>query len=600
MKYRSTANFRDRLIFMNLHLLVACTSVMCLGWHYPILAKKLAVTADYKQSKELIAQTPQIPLGTLKPEQPEPSKLPDTLPSPSTTFPLLVPKKSPISPSPAVTAKIRVKKVEVNGSTVFSPEELAAAVNSFIGKELSHEQLLEIRTAINQLYINKGYKTSGAFLPPQDIYNGVIQFQVVEGELERIDIQGLTRLKPSYVRSRLRLAGSAPLNISQLDAGLQLLQNDPLFTQVQAELTAGTSPGRNVLIVKLKEAPPLNAALAIDNREVPSVGSVGGTAALGYNNLLGLGDRVQALVGITQGVNSYNLSYEIPVNARNGTLGFRYSRGRNRVIEQPFAPLDITGRAQTYAIDYRQPIILTPTEELAFGVSAQLRRSHTFLFDDEPFSFTQGPENGESKVSVLRFNSDWLNRRNPNIVLAARSTLSLGLGVFDATINNTGTDGRFVSWQGQFQWVRALNEQKDTVAIARIAAQLTPDSLLPLEQFSIGGIDTVRGYRTNQRVGDNGIAGTVELRLPIVRDPGGFGLLQVVPFIDAGTIWSNNIGEANSADGTLLSTGLGLRWQLNDSLSASLDWGIPLISTDRQGNSLQDNGISFSVQFALF
>lgn len=584
---------------MNLYLLAACTSSLCLCWNYPILANIFASTVDYEQPRKFIAQTPEIPLGTLE-EQPTLPSLPNTIPT--TPSPLLVPKRTPSSPPiiPAAIAKVKVKKIEVDGSTVFSPEELAQAVNSFIGQELSYEQLLEIRTAINQLYISKGYATSGAFLPPQDIDDGVIQVQIVEGELERIDIQGLTKLRADYVRDRLRLAGSTPLNIQQLESGLQLLKNDPLFSQVQAELTAGTKPGQNVLIVKLKEAPPIDAALVIDNREVPSVGSFGATAALGYNNLLGVGDRLNAAVGITQGVNSYSFSYEVPLNAKNGTLGFRYSRGRNRIISEPFAPLDITGRAQTYAIDFRQPVILTATEELAFGVSAQLRRSRTFLFGNEPFSFTQGPEEGESKVSVLRVSTDWLNRRDPNRVLAARSTFSLGLGVFDATTNKTGTDGRFFSWQGQVQLVQALNEEKDAVAIARIAAQLTPDSLLPLEQFAIGGVDTVRGYRTSQRVGDNGIAGTVELRLPIVRDPGGFGLLQVVPFIDAGTIWSNSNNEGNSADGTLLSTGLGLRWQLNDSLSASFDWGIPLISIDRQGDSLQDNGISFSVRFAPF
>lgn len=484
---------------MNFYLLVACTSSMCLGWNCPILAKMSTVIADYGHSRQVIAQTPSIPLGTLE-EQLTPPPLPNTLPIP-TPAPLLTPKKSPIPPQidPAVSAKIKVKRVEVEGSTVFSSKELANAVSSFVGQELTYKQLLEIRTAINQLYISKGYTTSGAFLPPQDIYKGVIKVQVVEGELERIDIHGLKRLRPNYVRSRLRLAGSTPLNIHQLEAGLQLLQNDPLFERVQADLTAGTTPGRNVLIVKLREAPPLDAALIVDNREVPSVGSVGATAALGYNNLLGVGDRLNAAAGVTQGVNSYNFGYEIPINARNGKVGFRYSRGRNRVISEPFAPLDITGRAQTYAIDFRQPVILTPTEELAFGVSAQLRSSKTFLFNNEPFSFTRGPENGESKVSVLRFSTDWLNRRNPSTVLAARSTFSFGLGIFDPTINNIGTDGRFFGWRGQFQWVRALNKKKNAVALARIAAQLTPDSLLPLEQFSIGGVDTVRGYRTSQR-----------------------------------------------------------------------------------------------------
>ncbi len=648
---------------MNFYLLLVSTSLMCLSWNYPLSAtvsigavdKNLFKQAQYnrelinhitdqeglvklldqnnndrnhsneiKTRRELITgQFASIPLGTLEPEPITPSPIPETLPSPTPPIPLIVPERSspetvpsPTPPIPLIvperrlptfsqprhtmTPKIKVNKIEVNGSTVFSPDELAKAVENFIGQKLSYEQLLEIRTAINQLYISNGYETSGSFLPSQDINNGVIQVQIVEGELERVEIRGLKRLKERYVRSRIRLAASIPLNIPQLKAGLQLLQNNPLFSQVEAELTAGTEPGKNVLILNLKEAQPIDAALIIDNKEVPSVGSLGATAALSHSNLLGFGDRLSAEVRVTGGVNSYGASYVVPVNSRNGTIGFRYSRGRNRVTEQPFAPLEITGRAQTYAMDFYQPIIFTPREELALGLSAQLRRSRTFLFDDEPFSFTQGPENGESKVSVLRFSADWLNRRSPNTVLAARSTFSLGLGVLDATVNDTGTDGRFFSWLGQFQYVRAINSQRDAVVIGRVAAQLTPDSLLPLEQLSIGGVETVRGYRTSQQVGDNGVTGSVELRLPVVRDIGGLGLLQIVPFVDAGTIWSNGDDEANSADGMLLSTGLGLRWQLNNSISASLDWSIPLISIERQGNSLQDNGISFSVRVEPF
>ncbi len=614
---------------------------MCLSWDYPILAKMPAIAANnllvepivrkqnkinffraygsvtkhlYQEhidcssysnkivscGKVLAQEIPSIPLGTLEPEQVNPSSLPETLPTLNTS-PLVVPMRSPepVQPTLNEQTKIRIKKVEVNGSTVFSQEQLAKAVASFVGQELTYEQLLVIRTAINQLYVSNGYQTSGSFLPPQDINNGVIQVQVVEGELERIDIEGLKRLRPNYVRSRIRQAAFAPLNIHRLEAALQLLQNDPLLSRVEAELTAGSEPGKSVLVVKLQERSPFNAALVIDNREVPSVGSIGGTLAISDNDLLGFGDRLSLEAGITGGVNSYNASYVVPINPRNGTIGFRYSNGRNRVTEQPFAPLEITGRAQTYALDFRQPIILTPRVELALGLSAQLRRSRTFLFDSEPFSFTEGPEDGASKVSVLRFNTDWVNRRNPNTLLAASSTFSLGLGVFDATTNDTGTDGRFLSWLGQFQYVRALNSQRDAVVVGCVAAQLTGDSLLPLEQFSIGGIDTVRGYRTNQRVGDNGITGSVELRLPIVRDQG-FGLIQLVPFIDGGTIWSNSNNQVASADGTLLSTGLGLRFQSGNSFSARLDWGIPLISTKRLGNSLQDNGISFSVRVESF
>ena len=133
--------------------------------------------------------------------------------------------------------------------------------------------------------VSNGYVTSGSFLPSQDIDNGVIQVQVVEGALERVDIRGLKRRRESYVRSKIGLFASIPLNIPQLKAGLQLLQNNPLFSQVEAELTAGTAPGKNVLILNLKEAQLINAALIIDNQEVLSVGSLGATAALSHNNL---------------------------------------------------------------------------------------------------------------------------------------------------------------------------------------------------------------------------------------------------------------------------------------------------------------------------
>ncbi len=288
-----------------------------------------------KTCRQLIAgQIPSIPLGTLEPEPITPSPIPETLSSPPPPILLIVPERSPIPSqlTPTLSPKVKVNRIEVNGSTVFSREELDKAVNSFIGQELSYEQLLEIRTAINELYVSNGYETSGSFLPPQDIDNGVIQVQVVEGELERVDIRGLRRLKESYVRSRIRLAAPIPLNIPQLKAGLQLLQNNPLFSQVEAELTAGTAPEKNVLILNLKEVQPIDAALIIDNREVPSVGSVGAIVAVSHNNLLGFGDRLSTDLGITGGVNSYSASYVIPVNPRNGTIGFRYSNGRNRVI----------------------------------------------------------------------------------------------------------------------------------------------------------------------------------------------------------------------------------------------------------------------------
>lgn len=488
--------------------------------------------------------------------------------------------------------RVAVKEIEIAGSTVFTDAELAALVAPFINKQLNFTELLAIRAAVTNLYTTKGYLTSGAYLPPQDISDGIIHVQIIEGKLEDIEIRGLTRLQDSYVRDRLAQAAQGPININKIEADLQLLRQDPLLSQVSAELTEGSSLGQNILAIDLVEAPPFSSSLSINNYQSPSVGSFGGGVNLSYSNLLGIGDRLTGGGGLTRGTRDFSVQYEIPVNKRDVRLAFSYDRGRNEVIEEPFSPLDIIGNSETYAFKFHLPIERTSTEEFSLGFSTELRRSQTYLLKDEPFSFTVGPEDGESKLTVLRFSQDWVQRR-PSSVFAARSQFSIGLGIFDATINDTGTDGRFFSWLGQFQWIQALNEEKDALLVGRVGMQLTGDSLLPIEQLSIGGFNTVRGYRTNQRVGDSGVLGSLELRLPVARSDR-WGLLQVAPFVDVGTVWSNNNGGT-----TLLGTGLGLRWQIG-SLSANLDWGIPLTSVGDRGNSLQDRGIVFSINYSPF
>lgn len=548
-----------------------------------------------KPNPVLAQMPPAIPPGTLEPTRPGLPPLPTTPKVPESPLPQLnVPPAAPEVPS-QVGLKVQVKRVEVLGNTVFSEAEINAAVAPFIGKEAAFEDLLAIRTAITDLYIRNGYSTSGAFIPPQDITTGVITIQVVEGKLEQIEIEGLRRLREGYVRSRIAAAAGSPINLKRLESALQLLQLDPLLSRVQAELTAGTTPGLSVLKLNLTEAPPITSAVLLDNQGTPSTGSFGGSAILNHNNVFGFGDRFSSAFGITEGSRSNNFSYEIPLNARDGTLSLRYANSQSRILEEPFSQFDINARSRTFSLGFRQPITRTPTTEFALSLSADLRQSETFLLGDMPFSFSEGPVNGKSKVTAIRFTQDWLNR-SPRRVLAARSQFSVGIDAFGATVNETGIDGRFLSWLGQFQWVQALSP--NATLIARVGTQLTPDALLPLEQFSIGGLDTVRGYRQNQRVADNGVVGSVEVRFPILRSSDGTQSLQLAPFFDIGKVW--NTARETPSPSTLASVGLGLRWQLDPTLSVRLDYGIPLNRVNNEGNTLQDNGLFFSIQLQPF
>jgi hemolysin activation/secretion protein len=196
----------------------------------------------------------------------------------------------------------------------------------------------------------------------------------------------------------------------------------------------------------------------------------------------------------------------------------------------------------------------------------------------------------------LRFFQEY-TQRSSNSVFAMRSQFSLGTGLLGANLNEQPPDGRFVAWRGQAQYVNLL--APDTLLLLRGDLQLADRSLVPLEQIGLGGQDTLRGYRQDLLLGDNGTNLSLELRLPILRVSEISGLLQLTPFIDAGMVWSSS-GAANPATNVLVSTGLGMRWTMGDRLTARLDYGIPLVAVQNNRTNLQENGLYFSLVYNLF
>ncbi len=523
----------------------------------------------------------------------QPSPPPEPLP-PEPAPSLQIPPPLP-SPVPVVPAGERflIRRIVVLGSTVLQ-DEITALTRPLENQAVTFAQLIQLRAAITQLYVERGYVTSGAFLlSNQNLSDGVVQIQVVEGELERVDISGLTHLQEGYIRSRIGLAATRPLSRQRLEEGLRLLQLDPVIAQVNAELTVGSTPGRSILRMVIRETPPFHAQFLVENRQSPSVGSLSAGVLLNHDNLFGFGDRLSAAYELTEGLDSYDLSYTVPVNPRDGTVSLRYSNSDSDVVEAPFQRLGIRSETRTLSLGLRQPLLKTPEREFALSLALDLRRSQTFLLD-QPFPFTEGPDDeGISKVTVLRFSQDWLDRRATR-VLAARSQFSLGLDALDATNNRDGApDGQFFAWLGQFQWVQQLPLR--AILLARINAQLTPNSLLSLERLSLGGVDTVRGYRQNQLVSDNGILGSLEVRFPLTRDP---RILQVSPFVEFGKAWNNQRLDPDPS--LIASVGLSLRWLITNGLSVQLDYGAPLISIDNRGDSLQDKGFYFSIRYQPF
>ena len=503
-----------------------------------------------------------------------------------------------------ISTSATIEKIRVQGYTVFSDLEIEAIIKPYRGKQLNFDQLRNITEAITEFYVSRGYITSGAYLPEQEIIDGTIDVRVVEGQLEDLKIEGLKNLQANYVRSFISSTNTSktfntelkqfPLNIKNIEEELNLLKRDPSIENIEAELVRGTAPNLSVLLIEVEETSPYEAKLSFDNYRSPSVGELQGTIETGYRNLLGVSDRAFAQYNLTEGFDAYSVGYAIPVNSENATVSFEYRNGDSKIIED-FEEVNIRAEADTISLRYRQPIVYKSQREVAFGLAFERQSSETFILDDQPFSFTADPEQTNSVTSVVKLTGDWIERSSSS-VLGISSELNFGLDVFDATVNENTPDGLFFSWLGQAQWTKALNQDRDLLFITRLITQLSPDSLLPLEQFTLGGVGTVRGYHQNQEVGDNAVVGTIEVYVPLAGDRLGDNKLNLIPFFDGGTVWDNNSDEAEA----LASLGIGLDWQFKEFLSLRVDWGLPLINTSDRGESLQDNGFSFSLQLQPF
>jgi len=273
------------------------------------------------------------------------------------------------------------------------------------------------------------------------------------------------------------------------------------------------------------------------------------------------------------------------------TLEVRAYREHSEIVESPFDVLDIESHLDTDSVTVRKPLRRTPGRAFDLFVSAEHRHSESFLFGF-PFSFDAGAEDGEIDLAVLRVGQEW-TRSNPRQVLAARSTFSFGLNAFGATAHDDArTDGQFQAWLAQVQWARRLGGRGFQLS-ARLDAQLASDPLFGMEQFAVGGSTTVRGYREDLLVRDNGVVGSVEARMPVLHSNAGTPRLELATFIDAGRAWNDR--ESSEAE-TLWSAGVGLRWRIGRWVRMELEWAQafddvpPTINHD-----LQDDGIHYRV-----
>lgn len=538
-----------------------------------------------------IPPRPDLVLPRLQQPQREPLPTPEFAPSEPAPSVVLPPVPRP-EPDDRLGSQIRVmvRQIRIVGSTVFPPQELAQMAAPYENRVITSEELQRLRDELTRIYVDRGYINSGATIPDQQVVDGIITIRITEGELTRVEVTGNERLRAGYLSGRVDIEDMGkPLNVATLQSRLLLLRQNPLIERIEAQLVPGDIPGEAVLELNVIEARPYFASVTLANDNPPSTGSNRALLWLGHRNLSGWGDALSLGLGLTEGSKDFNARYALPVSTRGTELGFLYWKTAAEVIEAPFNELDIESDTATAGVSLTHPFYLTPNRQFSAGLTLQRRHNETQLLGF-PFSLYPGAQDGKSTVTVLRWYQDWLDR-GVDQVFAARSTLSFGIEAFGASVG-PGPDSRFVSWLGQCQWVKRLGV-RGIQALLRADVQLADDRLLPMEQFAVGGMRTVRGYRENTLVRDNAVVMSGEVRLPLYGIAEALRGVQLAAFVDYGRAW--NHGGSTPPPPNISSIGVGVLWDPTPGLHAELYWGYRLRKVPNPWNDLQDYGINFAV-----
>ena len=500
-------------------------------------------------------------------------------------------------------ARVLVRDVQFHGNTVFSHSALRTIALPYIDRTLGALELEEILRSITARYVERGYVNSGAHLEAGALSgDGTLHVTVVEGRLSKVRLRGLDGLSEHYVTDRLVPDASAPLNIENVRERYQLLLSDPLFAGIATRLIPDVSQGKAILDVDVTRARPYLLSLSANNYRAPSIGENSLDISGLVRNLTGHGDTFSAnWQGAPQGNTSGRLgiNWMLPLNGWGTLLTVQSDKGASSVIEEPLTTLGIRSTLTNFEVGLNQTVLDTLRSRLNYGISKSLRTNRTWLLD-EPFSFGVGIPDGVLTQSTWKAWQDFTYRTDSSVFVAritrsqVQNNLTMPLIASEADqlppnqygywVTQLNIAHRFADGGAQFQ--------------ARATLQNASTHLTSLDGLAIGGATTVRGYRENQLLRDQGALVTVEVQIPM-KNQRSAGEIQwsLTPFFDYGK--GNNVGEASA---TLSSTGVALaaewrKFTLNFALAHRL---IHPSSVDALSGTLQDRSMHFLLTYQVF
>ncbi|MET4086511.1 POTRA domain-containing protein [Bradyrhizobium sp. S3.5.5] len=465
-----------------------------------------------------------------------------------------------------------LRGIDVSGAQAIPRDRIAAAYQPYLGKKVSQADLAAIAGAISDLYRADGFHLSRAIVPPQDIADGRVRIQVIEGAIVQAELKG-DGAEQFGVRPMLGpVLAEQPSRLATLERQLFLINSGPGIRITDTALEEiGGATGRFRLIVHLKTW-HVFASFGLDNLGSSSVGPWQTYATGAFNSYLTPGDtlavNLSTIANDPRELGFARLSYDAPVGVDGVRLGASVLYSAVRPGDARRLDSDIT---TTEAFELRASTVPFMSQSSALTLTLAGTFSNVSEHD------LYGPWYNDH-IRTASLTADYRLQDRFGGTNFATLTYRQGLDIFGAShfdddlLSRDGAASNFSVLNLWFTRYQTLNDAWSLKLSA--ASQTASRPLFISQQFYLGGAAFGRGYGAAEISGDNGLAGSLELRFDQKLNFRYWTGYQLYAFGDAGAVW--NDGYRLSDGLSLTSAGAGVRFFLPDDLQADLGVAVPL------------------------
>lgn len=466
---------------------------------------------------------------------------------------------------------VPVSEIRLTGNTVIASEELRAIVGEYEGKGLSLPDLQVAASLISEEYKKRGYIHATAYLPEQVVTDGVVEIAILEGRLGEIRVEGNHKYySTEFIKKHFDpIVKRGAINQDDLERALLVLNGYPKL-YVKATLQTGSEPGTIDIIIKAENSRPINVTLDYNNYGSRFVSRSRYGITFEVGNLIKEGSLLSLRAVTGDEPNElffYRGQYTIPIGTLGTKAGVYYAAG-DFDVGREFAVLDFKGEMETFGIFLAHPLIKKRVKSLYVEVSFDSKQTKQSIL-----GLKLSEDNIRSLRGGLTYESTGTSGRTAASFFVTQG-LGEGLGAMsndDPFASRIGADNSFTKFN-----VNALRLQriaKPLYVLLKLSGQLSSDSLVVIEQFPLGGADSVRGYPKSEILGDIGYAATAELRLAPFKKR---EIFQFVLFIDNGRISVKNPLPGQEKSKSLTGGGMGVRMSISKAFDLRADVGFPL------------------------